>query len=58
MDTAKAVEAMSTFGGSFIRALAQAWYCADSINRARLEQAFAPEFLRYLAMTEFLGSAA
>jgi hypothetical protein len=40
------IEAMETYGGSFVRALAQAWYCADAINKKRLEDNF-PYFEEY-----------
>ncbi len=39
------LEAMERFGGSFVRALAEAWRKADADNSARLEQAF-PEYAR------------
>lgn len=45
--TEKAVAAMQQLGGSFIRCIAAAWLAGDPCNRARLEQAFAPEFRRY-----------
>ena len=33
-------EAMLTFGGSFVQALARAWRCADRENQDRLHDAF------------------
>lgn len=38
---------MQTYGGSFARAIAEAWYHADPANRALLEAAFADLFARY-----------
>lgn len=49
--TEKAVAAMQQLGGSFIRSLAITWIVADTHNRARLEQAFAPEFQRYAELS-------
>ncbi len=34
------IEAMSTYGGSFARALAQAWRAADPHNSQRIKDAF------------------
>lgn len=47
IDRTKTAQAMYTYGGSFVRAIAQAWMLADSENRARVEAAFAPEFDKY-----------
>ena len=41
------IERMRVYGGSFARALAEAYLVADSGNRAKLEQAFAELFARY-----------
>lgn len=38
---------MEELGGSFVRALANAWFAADENNRARLHVAFADYFERY-----------
>ena len=38
------IRAMRTHGGSFVRALAEAWMYADSDNCARIEKAF-PEYV-------------
>jgi hypothetical protein len=42
---------MQTYGGSFARAIAQAYVVADPENRAKLEQAFADLFARYAQET-------
>ncbi|MBN9402420.1 MAG: hypothetical protein J0I30_06360 [Burkholderiales bacterium] len=49
--TEKAVAAMQQLGGAFVEALAGAWLAADPWNRARLEQAFAPEFQKYAELS-------
>jgi hypothetical protein len=41
------IERMRAYGGSFARALAEAYLVADPGNRAKLEQAFADLFARY-----------
>ena len=41
------LDKMTNQGGSFAKAIARAYYAADSINRARLEAAFAELFERY-----------
>jgi hypothetical protein len=38
---------MLQYGGSFAKAIADAWVCADAQNRAKLEQAFGDLFQRY-----------
>ena len=38
---------MLHYGGSFAKAIADAWVMADSGNRAKLEEAFADLFARY-----------
>jgi len=38
---------MRRCGGSFCRSLAQTWQCADTRNRARIEQAFPEYLLKY-----------
>jgi hypothetical protein len=38
---------MLQYGGSFAQAMADAWMCADPVNRAKLEEAFADLFARY-----------
>jgi len=38
---------MHRFGGSFIRALAQAWYAADIQNRMRIQTAFPDYWTEY-----------
>jgi len=34
------IECMEKYGGSFVKALAEAWYRADPINRRLLETTF------------------
>jgi len=34
------IECMEEYGGSFVKALAEAWYRADPINRKKLEDTF------------------
>jgi len=36
----KIVDNMATYGGSFVKALAEAFYKADNINLKRLQNAF------------------
>lgn len=38
------IQAMQSYGGSFIKSLSMAWLRADQINTAKLEQAF-PEYV-------------
>lgn len=40
---ADVAHAMSTYGGSFVQALAQAWLRGDPVNRDRIRVAF-PEY--------------
>lgn len=47
---ADAVHAMRQHGGQFVKAIAQAWLCADPLNQARVKAAFFPEFDRYRAV--------
>jgi len=42
-----AIDMMDRLGGSFARAIAHAYYCADSGNRATLVAAFKPLFDKY-----------
>jgi hypothetical protein len=44
------IEAMLTFGGSFVQALARAWQAADYRNRAKLFAAFEDLFTEYEEM--------
>jgi hypothetical protein len=39
---------MLQYGGSFARAIADAWMCADPANRDRLETAFQSLFQSYM----------
>jgi len=43
---------MRQYGGSFARALAEAWFKADVVNQQRLEQAFPDFFERYATVAE------
>jgi hypothetical protein len=45
--TTDTIARMRAYGGSFARAIAEAYLVADPGNRARLEQAFADLFARY-----------
>jgi hypothetical protein len=45
--THAALDLMERQGGSFARAIAQAYYCADTHNRYRLIAAFGDLFVRY-----------
>lgn len=46
----RCIEAMKTYGGGFVKALAEAWALADAPNAKRIEDAF-PEYVeRYCAM--------
>lgn len=47
-----AAHLMQGTGGSFARHIAFAWFYADSINRAILEEAFRTLFERYAYMAE------
>lgn len=44
---AEAVHAMRQFGGSFVKALAQAWLVADVVNQQRVKEAFPDYFHIY-----------
>jgi len=46
-DERKIVEAMGTYGGSFVRALATAMMFADPVNFATLRDAFPADWRRY-----------
>ena len=46
------VQAMHKFGGSFVKALAQAFDAADAENIARLKMAFPEYWLEYSDMAE------
>lgn len=41
-------EAMEKFGGSFVRALAWAWFCGDPFNRAKIKTHFDNYYEEYL----------
>jgi hypothetical protein len=38
---------MQMYGGSFAQAIADAWVCADPVNRAKLEDTFSELFNKY-----------
>jgi hypothetical protein len=48
----KVIEAMETYGGSFVAALAQAYRRADRTNFAKLQAAFPEYWQQYLEMAE------
>ncbi|RIQ79061.1 hypothetical protein D0837_17265 [Bordetella avium] len=52
----QAVQAMSKFGGSFMKQLASLWRSADPLRRARLKEAFRDEFDNYRAMAALPSS--
>lgn len=43
----KIIEAMETYGGSFVQALAVAYSRADDINRAKIRQAWPDLWIKY-----------
>jgi hypothetical protein len=45
-----AIDMMDRLGGSFAKAIAHAYYCADSGNKAKLMFAFADLFAKYERM--------
>ena len=46
-DPYQVVGAMQKYGGSFVKALADCWWRADSINEKRLQEAFSDYFEQY-----------
>ncbi len=49
---------MEVMGGSFVKALVDLWYCADSNNKPRVRAAFPEYFERYEQMyREHIGGA-
>lgn len=54
----QAASTMKQYGGSFARALAEAWFAADTVNQQRIEQAFPDFFLRYAALSETVAEGA
>lgn len=48
----RVVDAMTRYGGSFVKALADAWRAADPHNRRRLETTFADYFENYRQMAD------
>lgn len=40
MVSIETIEFMETYGGSFVKALAATWHCADPINKQKLESTF------------------
>lgn len=57
----QAVMAMKTYGGSFMKQLANLWTIADPVNRIRLRTAFQAEFAKYAEdakiLTHYQGMA-
>lgn len=47
----KILEAMETYGGSFVQALAKCYWQADGINKGKLMVAFEDYFLKYKKFT-------
>lgn len=43
----KIIEAMETYGGSFVQALAVAYSRADDINRAKIRQTWPELWIKY-----------
>jgi hypothetical protein len=41
------LQAMSTYGGSFVQALAEAWRKADAVNELKLRTAFSNYYKEY-----------
>ena len=48
------LKAMRMYGGSFVKALGEAWECADHINNAKLEAAFPELIEQYTEMGAYL----
>jgi len=48
----KVIEAMERYGGSFVKALAVAFYRADHINTQKLKSAFPEYWEQYKKMAE------
>ena len=46
------VEMMTTQGGSFVKALAECFHCADSINFQKLRNAFPEYWKQYAEIAE------
>lgn len=46
----QAVQAMTQYGGSFMKQLGRLWQSADPLRRARLKEAFRDDFDRYRDM--------
>jgi hypothetical protein len=45
--TPDTIARMLQYGGSFAQAMADAWMCADPVNRAKLEDTFSELFNKY-----------
>jgi hypothetical protein len=52
MTDSEIADAMYDMGGSFSRALAEAWRCGDKINRGRLAAAFPDLWEHYRELAE------
>ena len=51
-DAYQAAFSMRDQGGSFVKALALAWFVADDDNREKLQTTFPEYFTRYLAINK------
>lgn len=49
---AKVIEAMDKYGGSFVKALAECFRCADPVNFMRLRDAFPNYWSQYDLMVK------
>ena len=52
MISEECIKAMETYGGSFVQALVNCWWKADSNNRAILKKSFAHYFKQYQDMAD------
>lgn len=52
VDTGEVIDAMLTYGGGFVKALASAWTRADAENIKRLHAAFPDLWNRYFEMAK------
>jgi hypothetical protein len=54
-DNHDAAWCMETYGGSFVRALANLWVLADAANRAKIEREWSDLFQQYRQVAETYG---
>lgn len=52
------LEAMHKFGGDWVKRLTAAWFCADSINAAKLGEAFPELVAKYGPGSGFFAEVA